>query len=258
MKYLNFKLLILFAALALAIPPAWAETVTDVLTLSWTGVTASSYANGDFGPKAAPSSSAYYVGRCIVGNNAIQIKSGDNTGLVSTISGGKLKSISITFNSNTTSGRTVDIYGKNDAYTDASDLYNTSKRGTKLGSVVYGTSTTLTVTGDYEYIGLRSNSGAMFIDQIQITWETEGGDTPTLPSLTVDKNSLTIGEAGGSFTVTGSNLIDNIGVNPNNGFATNVSNIPNNTTSLVTLGAVGYSMTDRARWNMQIMSIRQR
>ena len=28
MKYLNFKLLILFAALALAIPPAWAETVT--------------------------------------------------------------------------------------------------------------------------------------------------------------------------------------------------------------------------------------
>ena len=48
MKYLNFKLLILFAALALAIPPAWAETATDVLTLSWTGVTATSYANGSF------------------------------------------------------------------------------------------------------------------------------------------------------------------------------------------------------------------
>lgn len=42
MKYLNFKLLILLAALALAIPPAWAETAilptTQALTTSFANV----------------------------------------------------------------------------------------------------------------------------------------------------------------------------------------------------------------------------
>ena len=50
-------------------------------------------------------------------------------------------------------------------------MYNSSTRGTKLGSIVKGTSTELTITGDYAYIGIRSNSGALFLDSIVIDWE---------------------------------------------------------------------------------------
>ena len=38
MKYLKLKFLLMFFALAMAIPPAWAETVTDELTISDTGI----------------------------------------------------------------------------------------------------------------------------------------------------------------------------------------------------------------------------
>jgi len=59
MKYLNFKLLILFAALALAIPPAWAETVTYTFTAknwaanpeNWTGTNDGNQFNTSANPK---------------------------------------------------------------------------------------------------------------------------------------------------------------------------------------------------------------
>ena len=106
--------------------------------------------------------------------NVIQLKSnGSTSGIVTTTSGGKAKSVTVTWNSSTADGRTLDIYGKNTAYSAASDLYSSSTQGTKLGSIVYNTSTELNITGDYTYIGLRSSSGAMYLTDITICWEEE-------------------------------------------------------------------------------------
>ena len=76
-------------------------------------------------------------------------------------------------------------------------MYDASTQGTKLGSIVCGTSTELVIDGDYQYIGLRSNSDAMYLDEIQITWEGSNmdnentdGDTTTDPvTITLDCTS---------------------------------------------------------------------
>ena len=76
----------------------------------------------------------------------------------------------------TVNGRTLNVYGKNTAYSAATDLYSTSTQGTKLGTIVKGTSTEFTITGDYTYIGVRSNSDAMYLTSISIDWEVESGN----------------------------------------------------------------------------------
>ena len=76
----------------------------------------------------------------------------------------------------------MNIYGKNSAYSfentgsevTVSELYNNSKQGTLLGSIVKETSTELTITGDYTYIGIRSADGALYCNSISIDWETTG------------------------------------------------------------------------------------
>ena len=143
------------------------SSVTDVLDNAFTGVSGTSYTAWT----NTGTSGAVYAGQSAGSNDSIQLRSNNsNSGIVTTKSGGKVKSITITWNSNTAGGRTLDIYGDNSAYTDATQLYNTPK-GTKLGSIVMGTSTTLTVSGDYTHLGLRSNSGAMYIDKIEIVWD---------------------------------------------------------------------------------------
>ena len=39
-----------------------------------------------------------------------------------------------------------------------------------LGTIKYGTSTSLTITGNYSYIGIRSSSGALYLTNITFTW----------------------------------------------------------------------------------------
>ena len=52
-----------------------------------------------------------------------------------------------------------------------------------MGSIVYGTSTTLNITGDYEYVGLRSSNGAMYLTELQITWESQTIPTVATPTF---------------------------------------------------------------------------
>ena len=142
----------------------------DVLTRDVTGITGTNYFS--FSGKKVKSD-AVYAGNCAGGNNSIQLRSSNNnSGIVSTTSGGKVKKVQVIWNSNTTSGRTLDIYGSNTAYNSASDLYVKSKRGEELGSIVCGTSTELNISGDYDYLGMRSTSGAMYLSKILITWES--------------------------------------------------------------------------------------
>ncbi len=180
------KLLTFLMMSVLAIGVGWADEVTDVLTQATTGVTGTNYTSWS---GKTLNSAAVYAGQSAGGNNSIQLRSNNsNSGIITTGSGGKVKSVTIAFNSNTASGRTVDIYGKNTAYSNPTDLYNSSTRGTKIGSIVYGTSTSITVSGDYAFIGLRSNSGALYIESLTIVWEdgtsSSGVSTPVISGTT--------------------------------------------------------------------------
>ena len=178
-KHLQTKALLLLLALVGGGMTVSAEEVTDVLNLTLTGVTGTGYS--EWSGKSS-NSDAVYAGQCAGGNNAIQLRSkSSNSGIVSTTSGGKVKKVVVSWNSNTTSGRTLNVYGKNTAYSAATDLYNSSNQGTLLGTIVYGTSTELTIEGDYAFIGFRSSSDAMYLDEVKITWDnsTASLQTPT-------------------------------------------------------------------------------
>ena len=151
--------------------------VTDVLTPSVIGVSGSSYTAWS---NKKLESLAVYAGNSSAGTG-IQLKSNDSTsGIITTSSGGTVSKIIVKWHSSTNPGRTLDIYGKSTAYTAPSDLYGSNdKKGTKIGSIVKGTSTELVVDGEYQFIGLRSNNGALYLEEIQIVWESgnTGGNT---------------------------------------------------------------------------------
>lgn len=143
------------------------------------------------------SSSAVYAGQSAKNYDAIQLNASSPNGIVTTASGGKVTKVVLTWNTNTSSkGRTIDVYGKNAAYDSAADLYNSSTQGTKLGSMSYNgsaTTTTLEITGeiDYEYIGIRSNKSALYLDAVEITW-VASGDTRANPGISFSAPSCDV------------------------------------------------------------------
>ena len=142
---------------------------TDILNQEFTGISGSSYT--DFSGKIG-TSGAVYAGQCAGSNSSIQLRSkNSNCGIVTTDTGGKAKKVTVTWESHTMEGRTLNIYGKNTAYSSASDLYDEAKQGTLLGSVTCGTSTEVTISGDYTYIGFRSAADAMYLSEVKIVWE---------------------------------------------------------------------------------------
>lgn len=159
----------------------------DILDKAFTG-NPGSYTN--WSNKSGSSSDAVYAGNSNGGNSSIQIRGSNNSGIVTTASGGTASSVTVTWNNSTQDGRTLNVYGKNTAYSAATDLYNNSNQGTLLGTIVKGTSTSLTITGSYTYIGLRSNSDAMYLTEVQICWGAASCavdptlGTPTLSGIT--------------------------------------------------------------------------
>ena len=141
--------------------------MSDILTLATTGVSGTNYAI--WSGKHA-SSDAVYAGNSAGGNNAIQLRSKSNSGIVTTASGGKIQKVSVRWNTNTTDDRVLDVYGSNTAYSEPKEMYGSDKKGTKLGSIRKGTETELTVSGDYLFVGVRSASGAMYLDELTFTW----------------------------------------------------------------------------------------
>ena len=145
------------------------SNVSDSLDRAYTGISGTTYKS--WSGKAGSSSTAVYAGQSAGGNSAIQLRSDNsNSGIISTTSGGKLVSVSVTWNTNTGNGRALNVYGDNSAYTNPTDLYNNSTQGTLLGTIVKGTSISLNITGNYTFIGVRSNSGALYLDELVITY----------------------------------------------------------------------------------------
>ena len=144
--------------------------VTDVLTADSFAATSTGYTNFS-GVKVT--SSAIYAGQTATSNGAIQLRSkadnsGKHSGIVTTVSGGKLLKISVVWNDSTSTSRKLDIYASNTPFTDAEDLYGNTDL--KIGTLGFG-ETTFDVTGDYQYVGFRSNDGAMYLDKIEVVWE---------------------------------------------------------------------------------------
>ena len=145
-------------------------TVTDTLNRELTGISTTSYSTWT---NKTDQSDAVYSGQSAGGNNSIQLRTNNsNSGIISTSSGGVLRSVSVTWYSETISNRTINIYGKNSTYSSPSDLFSnsTSTSGTLLGTIVKGKSTSLTITGSYTFIGIRSADGALWLTEVEITY----------------------------------------------------------------------------------------
>lgn len=153
------------------------KAVDDVITRTTTGATGTQYVSWT----ATGTSGAEYAGNSGGDRDAIQMRQRNNTsGIITTKSGGKVSKVTVVWGEND-NVRTLDIYGKNSAYNAVTDLFDSSKAGTKIGSIVYNESTSLTITGDYQYIGLRSNSNTLYLTKITISW---GGSEPAYTNYT--------------------------------------------------------------------------
>lgn len=206
MKYFNFKFLIFFLALAMAIPPAWATT-TDVITASDLAATSTTYTITS--TPVIKGSGAGYLAKSALKSNAIAISSGSEGFIATSASGGTAKSITISFSSAQSGTRTIQVYGKGVAYSTTDVYYGASTRGTLITSInsYSQNGSQVSLTGDYPFIAIRCSSGEAIIDQIQIEWE--GGSTT--PEIGVDPESLMITDATtGTLNVTGTNISGNI------------------------------------------------
>lgn len=176
------KLLTFLLTALLAFGVGWAATVDDVLDPAFTGVTGTSYT--EFSGKVG-TSGAVYAGQCAGGNSSIQLRSKNaNSGIITTKSAGYVRKITVVWESHTSNGATLNVYGKHTAYTAATELFSSSSQGDKLGTIVCGTTNILNISGDYEYIGFCSNSGAMYLTSVTVRWETGGSTVETCATPT--------------------------------------------------------------------------
>lgn len=153
-------------------------TVTDELTVSSLGV-GSTYAEKT---SSVFESGAQYKSFATTNSEdnvkSIQINKKSNYGLVAIKSGGKAKSVKVTFFKGT---NTLNVYGSNTAYTATSELYDSSTSGILVGSL--SATGSITIDGDYKYIGFISKKGAIYISSIEIVWEPSAEYQPEAPTI---------------------------------------------------------------------------
>ena len=147
------------------------SSVTDTLNADSTG-NPQYYSSWTY---VSDDSSAEYSGYSTGSTSYIQLRSdpfsdGHYAGIVTSSSGGKISRVEVSWNSETYNKRTLNIYGKNTAYSSPDDLFDENKQGTKLGTIVKGTSTYLEITGSYLYVGVCSDNKAMYLDEISFTY----------------------------------------------------------------------------------------
>jgi uncharacterized protein YdeI (BOF family) len=184
---------------------AGAVNVTDVLTNSTFGIgTVTTYAT--YADKAA-TSAARYTAVAAGTDGTIQIRyntaAAKASGVFTTVSGGKAVSAAIKVNHiDANQPRTIYIYGKSTAYAAATDLMGTDvtdeMRGTKIGEATFETdklTAEFTFDTQYEYIAIASSYGAIYIDEIDVTWDAESAPAQqaSKPVITLDAdNKVTI------------------------------------------------------------------
>ena len=103
-----------------------------------------------------------------------KLKKSDGS-IYTTESGGNVKNVTATWVNNN-ADRTLLIYGKDTPYTSYSELYSEDSRGDLIGSLAFtttGDSTlSLTVNGNYPYIGFAVDSATIYLEELKIEWTT--------------------------------------------------------------------------------------
>lgn len=160
------------------------QVYSDVITAADLKGEANSYK--DFSG-VTKTSGAVYAGNSANKNGSIQLRSDkSNSGIVATTSGGRISQIIITWDNSTANARQIDVYGNTNPYTSAAELYETNgntNQGELIGSLAKG-ETTLTIEGNYPYVGIRSNDGALYIKDITFVWEKVSEPTTGSFSIT--------------------------------------------------------------------------
>lgn len=181
-----------------------ANTMTDTIVANDLNATGNSYV--DFAG-VVKESGATYAGQSATSNNAIQLRSkNSNSGIVSTKSGGNIRKISVDWNSNTSNKRVLDVYGSTEPFTQATELYNIKSPVEKIGSINYSdTPNYLDISDNWEYVGVRSNDGAMYLNSISFEWEaisTEASVAILGETNGLSGDSLTLSASTRNFTGT--------------------------------------------------------
>lgn len=180
----------------------------DVITVSETNATSSPYVEFS---NLARTSNARYAGKNAKGNGVIQLNNTNPYGIWSTTSGGYVRSVTVTLLAG--SANTLDIYAKNTAYASG-DIYSTTPtvKGTKVGSVTASTTESvrqkIVFSDDYNYIGLRSNSGAIYVEEIRIEWAVSGlpqAEVTTSPATDIEAVNATLN---GSYSNAASGILE--------------------------------------------------
>ena len=162
----------------------------DVITVAQTSATSTKYA--DFSGLAL-NSLARYAGKNAKGNGVIQLSSNNNSyGIWSTASGGYVRSVTVTLLAGT--ANTLDIYAKNSAYASGELFGNSAAQGTKVGSVTASSTEPvrqkIILSSNYNYVGIRSRSGVIYVSEIRVEWAESG-----LPQANVTTSPVTDIEA---------------------------------------------------------------
>ena len=167
------------------------ENLVDVLTSAPTGTSENTYKSWSL----SFNTSAVYSGNPAGSHSAIQLRSdNNNSGIVSTTGDGFIQKVECAWNENTSSARKLEIYGSNNAYTAPTDLYDASKAGTLLKTLSCG-ETSFDVTGNYAYVGIRSKSGALYLDNVKFTWS--GNISYVAPTgVSLNKSSILLAANG--------------------------------------------------------------
>ena len=181
-----------------------ANTIIDKIVADDLNATGNSYV--DFSD-VVKESGATYAGQSATSHNAIQLRSSNsNSGIVSTKSGGNIRKISVDWNSNTSNKRVLDVYGSTEPFTQATELYNIKSPVEKIGSINFSsTPNFLEISENWEYVGVRSNSGAMYLNSISFEWEaisTEASVTILGEANGLSGDSLTLSASTRNFTGT--------------------------------------------------------
>lgn len=179
-------------------------TVTDVITADSLKLTGTTYLSLDK-VGVNKSSSALYSGnvaRVKISDTEFGIKMSKNKkyGLVTTISGGVLKSVTVEWfkNVEATLEATLNVYYSASSFANCSDLYLSSvaKPQTVAIPLESGSSTINFTDDNIKFFGVASGSGMIYLNKITVEWapSTFG----TLDSVTVTNSGTTryvVGEA---------------------------------------------------------------
>ena len=199
------KLLLLLALVLSCGLASFAETVTDILTASIFGVTGTGQYN-DYSWTSKETGVKYAGQFAKDKNNALQLRSkNSNSGIVITenTNGYKIVSIKCTVSSGS---KTWNVYADETAYTSASQLYAIAANGNKIKGTSIGSnnaSATIEFTGKnadkFEFAGIRSQSGALYLTSVEITYETGAGNVKDPAGLEYKTTEFTV-EVGEEFT----------------------------------------------------------